>query len=307
MHHSNLAPLYSSKFAYSIHQSAVATVFSALIDKTMAAVIDIAPAADDILGGFVNVASLVRSVSFHEGKLLEQAVIQIAKANPNLVILHQSIRLPIVPAAEEALAGNNWQELDGIVFDSDARCKKSYTPDLIIINKRTEAATIVDMKRSLASYGDTNRLGDLKAKMLASALALPDWLYKQHKRLSVKRVDVAIIDGASRAGERSNGIWKLSELDALLEIENAASVIAALRAEFGKRARSALARETERAHALSTRPAEKRGPGRPPKNREVGEQNTYAESRATQATADVVQMPRRVSIGFAVPPSVSAG
>ncbi len=303
MHHSNLASLYSSKFTHSIHQSDVATVFSALIDKTMAAVIDIAPAADDILGGFVNVASLVRSVSFHEGKLLEQAVIQIAKANPNLVILHQSIRLPIVPAAEEALVGNNWKELDGIVFDSDVRCKKSYTPDLIIINMRTDAATIIDMKRSLASYGDTNRLGDLKSKMLASALALPDWLYKKHKRLSVKRVDVAIIDGASRAGERSSGIWKLSELDALLEIEGAATVMAALRAEFGKQARAALARETERAHALPSRLAEKRGPGRPPKNRALIE----LESRAMQATADVVQMPRRISIGFAVPPAANVG
>ena len=44
---------------------------------------------------------------------------------------------------------------------------------------------ILDMKRSIVSYADTNRLEELKAKMMAAALILPDWLYREHKRLYV--------------------------------------------------------------------------------------------------------------------------
>ncbi|MDL2400323.1 hypothetical protein [Rhizobium mayense] len=219
-----------------------------LIDRAIAAIADGEPVKDEILGHYVNIASLVRAVSFREGKLLEQAVERLAKANPSVIVLTQSLKLPLVKAALEAVSGNDWTQLDGIKLDCEAPAKGSYTPDLIVVNRARHTAYILDLKRSLASYGDTSRLEELKLKMMAGAMVLPDWLYKHHKRLMVDTVEVAIVDGASRPSDHATGIWALSEIDDLLEIDGVAMCMAELRARFGRRVRQLL--ETEARKAL---------------------------------------------------------
>jgi len=218
-----------------------------LIDRAIAAIADGEPAEDEILGHYVNIASLVRAVSFREGKLLEQAVERLAKANPSIIVLTQSLKLPLVKAAMEAVAGNNWSSLDGIKLDCEAPAKGSYTPDLIVVNRARHTAYILDVKRSLASYGDTSRLEELKLKMMASAMVLPDWLYKNQKRLMVDAVEVAIIDGASRPSDHANGVWALSELDDLLEIDGVAACMAELRLRFAIRVQQLLEAEARKA------------------------------------------------------------
>ncbi|MGA1832471.1 hypothetical protein [Rhizobium wenxiniae] len=229
--------------------------FDILIDKAIAAIADGEPVKDEILGHYVNVASLVRAVSFREGKLLEQAVERLAKANPNLVVLMQSIKLPLVKAAIEAVAGNDWRQLEGVRLDCDAPAKGSYTPDLIVVNRARRAAFVLDLKRSLASYGDTSRLEELKLKMLASAMVLPDWLYKTQKRMMVETVGVAIIDGASRPSDHAAGVWALSEIDDLLEIDGAAACMTELRVRFGRRVQQLLEVEARRALGIPKTPA----------------------------------------------------
>ncbi len=218
-----------------------------LIDRAIAAIVDGEPVEDEILGHYVHIASLVRAVSFREGKLLEQAVERLAKANPNVVVLTQSLKLPLVKAALEAVSGNDWQSLDGIKLDCEAPAKGSYTPDLILVNRARHTAYILDLKRSLASYGDTSRLEELKLKMMASAMVLPDWLYKHHKRLMVDTVEVAIVDGASRPSDHATGIWALSEIDDLLEIDGVAACMAELRLRFGRRVQQLLQAEASKA------------------------------------------------------------
>ncbi|MBB3612997.1 hypothetical protein [Rhizobium sp. BK602] len=220
-----------------------------LVDRAIAAIADGEPVEDEILGHYVNIASLVRAVSFREGKLLEQAVERLAKANPGILVLTQSLKLPLVKAALEAVSGNDWTQLDGIKLDCEAPARGSYTPDLIVVNRVRHTAYILDLKRSLASYGDTSRLEELKMKMMAGAMVLPDWLYKHHKRLMVDTVGVAIVDGASRPSDHAAGIWALSEIDDLLEIDGVAMCMAELRARFGRRVRELL--ETEARKALS--------------------------------------------------------
>jgi hypothetical protein len=229
--------------------------FDMLIDKAIAAIADGEPVADDILGHYVNVASLVRAISFREGKLLEQAVERLAKANPDLVVLMQSIKLPLVKAAIEAVSGNDWRQLEGVRLDCEAPARGSYTPDLIVVDKAKRAAFVLDLKRSLASYGDTSRLEELKLKMLASAMVLPDWLSKTQKRMMVETVGVAIIDGASRPSDHAAGVWALSEIDDLLEIDGAAACMAELRLRFGKRVQQLLETEARRALGLPATPA----------------------------------------------------
>jgi hypothetical protein len=228
--------------------------FDALIDKAIAAISDGEPVDDEILGHYVNVASLVRAVSFREGKLLEQAVERLSKANPDLVVLMTSIKLPLVKAAIEAVAGNDWRHLEGVRLDCEAPAKGSYTPDLVVVNRAKHAAYILDLKRSLASYGDTSRLEELKLKILASAMVLPDWLYKTRKRMMIETVGVAIVDGASRPSDHASGVWALSEIDDLLEVDGAAACMAELRLRFGRRVQGLLEAEARRALGVSDTP-----------------------------------------------------
>lgn len=218
-----------------------------LIDRAIAAIVDGEPIEDEILGHYVHIASLVRAVSFREGKLLEQAVERLAKANQNITVLTQSLKLPLVKTALEAVSGNDWQSLDGVKLDCEAPAKGSYTPDLIVVNRARHTAYILDLKRSLASYGDTSRLEELKLKMMAAAMVLPDWLYKHHKRMMVDTVEVAIVDGASRPSDHATGIWALSEIDELLEIDGVAACTAELRLRFGRRVQQLLEAEARKA------------------------------------------------------------
>nr|WP_237351679.1 hypothetical protein [Rhizobium sp. ACO-34A] len=243
------------RHAHLVRYPDVEADFDMLIDKAIAAIADGEPVEDEILGHYVNVASLVRAVSFREGKLLEQAVERLAKVNPDLVVLMQSIKLPLVKAAIEAVAGNHWRQLEGVRLDCEAPAKGSYTPDLIVVNRARRAAFVLDLKRSLASYGDTSRLEELKLKMLASAMIVPDWLYKTQKRMMVETVGVAIIDGASRPSDHAAGVWALSEIDDLLEIDGAAHCMAELRLRFGRRVQQLLEVEARRALGLPETPA----------------------------------------------------
>ena len=231
----------SSQYSVRIEPGVLGQHFDGLVAAAAATIAESAPVHDEVLGRFVGLASRIRSISFHEGKLLEQGLIAVANAHPDLLVLSQGLRLPIVPSALEALKANDWTALEGLSFDAEARTRQCYTPDLIIVNRRTRAALVIDLKRSLASYGDTNRMEALRLKMMAAALVVPDWLYKEHKRLAVDVVGIAIIDGASRPSDHEHGIWALSEIDALLEIDGAAAAMADLRARFAHRVQALLA------------------------------------------------------------------
>ncbi|WP_438754850.1 hypothetical protein [Pararhizobium sp. O133] len=251
---SAITPPALRRHPHIVNYADVAADFDDLIDKAITAISTGEAVADEILGHYVQVASLVRAVSFREGKLLEQAMLRLSQVNPDLVVLTQSLKLPLVKAAIEAVSGNDWSVLESIRLDCDAASKGTYTPDLVVINKTRHAAVILDLKRSLASYGDTTRMEELKLKMMATAMILPDWLYRTQKRLMVDTVGVAIVDGASRPSDHSAGIWALNEIDDLLEIDGAAACMAHLRARFGRRVQQLLEAAARRALDLSQPP-----------------------------------------------------
>jgi hypothetical protein len=263
-----------------IGAGALAAQFESLAETAAATIAESEPVCDEVLGCFVGLASRIRSVSFHEGKLLEQGLLAIASAHPDLLVLSQGLRLPIVPAALEALKANDWKALEGLSFDAEARTRKCYTPDLVIVNRRKRTALVIDLKRSLASYGDTNRMDALTCKMMAAALVVPDWLYREHKRLAVDAVGIAIIDGASRPSAHEKGIWALSEIDALLEIEGAAAAMSDLRERFAVRVRAILDATAREALGLGSERSEARVASQTMGDQHIGPRAEEAEEPA---------------------------
>lgn len=309
----------ASAYPYTVSYAELEAELDALIDQAIAAIVEGDIIDDEILGHYVHIASLVRAVSFREGKLLELAIELISKVRQDLVVLTKSLRLPLVKAALEAVANNNWANLDGVLLDCEAPAKGNYTPDLIIVDLTRRLGYILDVKRSLASYGDTSRLEELKAKMMAGALVLPDWLYKHHKRLMIDTVGVAILDGASRPSDHENGVWALDELDDLLGISGAAATMAELRRRLARRVQEVLERETRKALGLKSaseqvdagraEPSGKRRldfnavasqlEGHPQQWSDYGEEDGLEEEPADEEDEPMLVHPVRLKVGFA--------
>ena len=91
----------------------------------------------------------------------------------------------------------------------------------MLANRRTAEAIVIDVKRSLAGYLGGSKLSELKNRMQAAGLVLPDILWRDHQRLAVKRVSVAIIDGSRTDEDVSEGIWSLARLDELTGVSGA--------------------------------------------------------------------------------------
>ncbi|KQQ86065.1 hypothetical protein [Aureimonas sp. Leaf324] len=300
-----------ARYSCRVRYADLKTDLDALIEKAVGAVAASSSAPDAILGDFLGLASRIRAVSFHEGRLLEQAIAAIGQRNPDLVVLSQALKLPVTPAALEAVAHNRSGTLKGLSFDADARTRLSYTPDLVLVNQRYASAIVLDVKRSVASYLDTHRLTELKTKMLATSLILPDWLYKEHKRLTVDSVGIAIVDGASGKSDHANGIWSLSEIDDLLEIDSAADAMTELRGRFGTRIRALLEAETRRLVGTDTilPPNCIVDPTTTPYDDEVGDGSAFAGFASANISAssrsgnhfraDRPPLPRDIRFGFA--------
>lgn len=184
-----------------------------------------------LASGVADVSAVLRTVPAAEGRLIERGIGLIAGLNPDLVVLTENIRLPITKTALDLVERNAPENYACLTLDADAGGRRGYTPDLIIVNRKTKLAYVVDVKRSLSSY-DAVRLQDLKRRMLAAALTVPDLLYREHHRLVAEEVEVVILDAQNASRDNSTGIWPVSELDQLLSVEGAGKAIAYLRRSF---------------------------------------------------------------------------
>lgn len=208
--------------------------FEALIDRTIAAIRAAGARADPVFGPFAELNSIVRAVTYHEGKLLEWGVARLATENPALVLMPPETALPIVPAAVELLKRNDWSELEGLRLPSEVHYKTSYIPDLFLVDRHRHLALLFDVKRSLASYAE-RRLNALRRRMMAAALIAGDWLHIEGRVAGVSRVDVAIIDGSSERRDRKSGLFALDEVGDLIGVPDAGEAMLALRAKFACR------------------------------------------------------------------------
>ncbi|MCK8780773.1 hypothetical protein M0654_12335 [Rhizobium sp. NTR19] len=272
-------------------------LFDGLIEDAMMAIERGPHIPDQVLGRYAPLASLLRSVSFHEGRLLERGLAVVAALHPDLQVLGKPLKLPLVEAAVQAISTNSWDVLEGVCFDCDIGTERTYKPDLIILNRKTRKALVIDLKRSLAAYSDST-LADLTSRMMATGLILPDFLYKRHKRLSITDVDIAVIDGASRKRNHDQGIWKLTEVDELLDLPGAAAAMERLRSTFGERVRALIEQRALGALGLQqpSPTASGTSPNRPGKN--DGPQAAKAD-RAEAGRSSGEAPIARIVVGFA--------
>lgn len=208
------------------------------LDKLVSEVLDTALSGamfrHALAAGMDDIASVMRAVPAAEGRLLERGISFLAKRNHDLVVLTDNLRLPVTKAAAELVAMNDAALVKSLSLDADSGGRKSYTPDLLIINRSTKIGHLVDVKRSLSSY-EVSRITELKNRMLAAALVVPDLLYKEHRRLHVEEVRVVILNAENQRTDIDGGVWPITHLDHLLEIMGAGEVMAHLRDLFQRR------------------------------------------------------------------------
>ena len=208
--------------------------FEALVDEIVSSGLSRDMLGHALNGGIADVGTILRAVPAAEGKLLERGIGVVAGCNPDLVILTPNLRLPVTKAASELVEMNDPSLYRSLSLDADSGGRKTYTPDLLILNRRTEIAHLVDVKRSLGSY-ELSRIVALKNRMLAAALVVPDLLYKEHRRLRAREVRVVILNAANQRADADGGVWPLSNLDHLLEVGGAGEVMTHLRDLFQRR------------------------------------------------------------------------
>lgn len=272
-----------------------------LFEEVIASSLSTDALAQSLSSGLAEVGTILRSIPGHEGRLLERGLAMIARCNPHLVVLTQNLRMPVTPAALQLVEKNAPEHYRTLTLDADHGGRKTYTPDMLILNRRTKLAHIIDVKRSLLSYEST-RIDDLKSRMLAAALVVPDLLYKEHRRLVAEEVRVVILSGDDRKCDIDGGIWPFSHLDHLFEISGAGEAIGLLKRRFDAR----INKNWEQARQVFARPSNRRGDPLLPvtiAGEETEPDDEEAEVAGEDAATAIGNKPRLIKLGFARVPA----
>lgn len=272
----------------------------AFVDDLIDGSMSVDALATALAGTIDDLSSIFRMQSSLEGHLIEFGIGAVARCNPDLKVLTRNLRLPVLSEALQIVEMNDADRFRALTFKANMRGYKTYTPDLVILNQKTRTAHIVDAKRSVYTY-DRVRLDELQKRMKAAGLVLPDFLYKQHKRLAVSEVRVVILTADDRKTDIENGIWHISQLDHLIEVDGAGKAIASLQETFRSRVEEnwRLARE---AVASSGREAMVTQPEQllPIDGADPDDENDPLEDEATDIGND--PGPHLIRLGFAQAP-----
>jgi hypothetical protein len=232
----------ASSFAvsYRLVFAEVEADFAVLVDKAMEAVRSAVEREDAVFGAFNGLRSTLQSITYHEGRLLEWGLLRLARCNPDLIVLPQNRPMPIVPAALEILARNEWHKLHGITLNAQVHAAASYTPDLLIVHQPRQSLLITDVKRSLAST-EGRRLDGLLKRMMAAGLTAASWVYAEYRGMLISEVRIAVLDGSNEVTADTDGVFPMVALDTLLHLEGAGAAMEKLRAMFAQRVQAELA------------------------------------------------------------------
>lgn len=221
-----------------------------LVEESIRAVLSGETRDDVTFGDYASLVGFCRSTVMQEGRLLEMAIEQAIQRNPDLKLLPTS-PMPIVPAAQEMLKRTPPDEIKGVRFPSRVHATESYKPDIFVVNRTRHSGLILDVKRSLGSYRP-QEVDRLRFRMLAVAAIATEWV-AEHQGPLLVRIETAIIDGADEVSDPEHGVFRLSEIDELLECDGAAEYVRQVREAFSERVQDELGR---RCRMLAGNPAE---------------------------------------------------
>lgn len=211
----------------------------ALVDEAMSAALAGENRDDVTFGDYASLFGFFRSAVMQEGRLLEMAIEQAVRRHPDLKLLPTK-PMPIVPAAQEMLKRTPSDEIKGVRFPSRVHSTESYKPDLFVVNRTRHCGLILDIKRNLASYRP-QEVDRLRFRMLAVAAIAPEWVAERQGPLLV-RIETAIVDGADQVSDPERGVFRLSEIDELLECDGVADSVGQVRETFSEKVQDELAR-----------------------------------------------------------------
>lgn len=208
-----------------------------LADEAMKAALAGEVRDDLTFGDYASLFGFFRSAVMQEGRLLEMAIEHAVLNNANLKLLPAKA-MPIVPAAQEMLKRTPSEEIKGVRFPSRVHATETYKPDLFVMNRTSHSGLILDVKRNLGSHGP-QAVDRLRFRMLAVAAIAPEWV-AEHQGPLLVRIETAIVDGADEVSDPERGVFRLSEIDELLECEGAADSIRQVREAFSGRVQDEL-------------------------------------------------------------------
>lgn len=212
----------------------------ALVDEAMNAVLASDGRVDETFGEYSALLGFCRSAVMQEGRLLEVAVGHATKANPDLLLLPTK-PMPIVPGASEMLKRTAAENIKGVRFPASVHTTESYTPDLFIINTARHSGLILDVKRNLSAHRPQH-IDRLRFRMLAVAAIASEWVAENNGPILVE-IETAILDCADEVSDHERGVFKLSELDEVIETPGATVTIQQFRDRFSRRVQTELARQ----------------------------------------------------------------
>jgi len=257
-----------------------------LVEEALNAALEREVRIDPTFGDYASLGGFFRSAEMQDGRLLETALDEVLKANPNLLLLPPKA-MPIVPAATEMLKRTPLENTRDIRFPARVHSTESYTPDKLVVHRGEHVALILDLKRDVSKHRpqEIRRLCSRMASVVAIA---PEWLAEHCGQLVVE-VQTAIIDGADKISDHERRIFRLSEIDQLLDTEGAAEFVARTREKFSRRVQQEFGRQC---HAFAVA-----GGFRSP---EISTSNPVADAAASAGTVVPIPAPaaRQPRFGF---------
>lgn len=184
--------------------------------------------SEAVRGGPEATRTLLQALTQAEGALAEQAIGVFAQSNPDLIVLRDPISLPVTEAALELVDLNEPSALRCVAVSSNRRARRDYRPDLLIVDRKTGLATIIEVKRSLSAY-DTARVDAMTRTMLAASMSLPELSFKELRRLSIIHVDIALVVADNRKANIERGIWPADRIDELIGVVGAGKALGKVR------------------------------------------------------------------------------
>ncbi len=185
--------------------------------------------SDAVRGGPEVTRSLLQALTQAEGALAEQAIGVFAQSNPDLIVLRDPISLPVTEAALELVDLNEPEALRCVAVSSNRRARRDYRPDLLIVDRKTGRATLIEVKRSLAAY-DSARVDAMTRTMLAASMSLPELSFKELRRLSITNVDIALVVADNSKSNIERGVWPSDRIDELIGVAGAGKALGKVRA-----------------------------------------------------------------------------